>query len=151
MDPNQTGSVTPVPRVVRAVTDAAILSLEFDRGGITGARRDISGCATSAGLVGIRLEQFVLAINEIMTNAVRHGGGHGQVRLWRTAAELRCEIRDAGNGANPYQFNGYELPPSSAIGGRGLWLARTLCDTFAIDSDDTGTRVRLAMRIRPET
>jgi anti-sigma regulatory factor (Ser/Thr protein kinase) len=129
------------------VDGTVLLNLPFDRDAITRARHDIAGCASGAGLAGLRLEGFVLAVNEIMTNAVRHGGGHGVAHLWRTRGGLRCQIRDWGKGAPPSKFNGFALPPSSATGGRGLWLARHLCDTFAVDSGRTGTTVVLTMSI----
>mgnify|MGYP003793378103 CR=1 FL=1 len=124
-----------------------LLRLAFDRDAVTGARHDVAGCAAVAGLSGRRLEGFVLAVNEIMTNAVRHGGGRGEIRLWRTAASLKCQIRDEGSGAPAARFNGHELPPTSATGGRGIWLARRMCDSLEIESGGAGTTVHLTMTI----
>ena len=127
--------------------DTVLLNCQFDRDAITGTRHGVLARAAGAGLAGLRLEAFVLAVNEIMTNAVRHGGGSGWIRLWRTAAGLACEISDAGPGAPPERFNGHRLPPTTATGGRGLWLARHLCDTFDVESGGAGTTVRLTMTI----
>lgn len=132
---------------MQPVDDTILLQFPFDRAAITGARHRIAGCAADAGLDGLRLDGFVLAVNEIMTNAVRHGGGHGRIRLWRTATGLRCEIADDGAGAPPSRFNGHALPSTAATSGRGLWLARTLCDSFAVETGRTGTRVELTMAI----
>lgn len=133
---------------MRPVDDAILLQFDFDRDAITGLRHHIASCAAEEGLDGLRLDGFVLAINEIMTNAVRHGGGHGRVCLWRTAAGLRCEVRDPGTGTGePARFNGHALPPTEATGGRGLWLARHLCDSFDVDFGHDGTRVELTMAI----
>jgi anti-sigma regulatory factor (Ser/Thr protein kinase) len=129
------------------VGDTVLLNRQFDRDAITETRHGVAACAAGAGLAGPRLEAFVLAINEIVTNAVRHGGGSGRIRLWRTAAGLGCEISDAGPGAPPERFNGHGLPPTTATGGRGLWLARRLCDTFDVKSGGTGTAVHMTMRI----
>jgi anti-sigma regulatory factor (Ser/Thr protein kinase) len=126
---------------------ADLLRLAFDRDAITDARHDVAGCAASAGLDGLRLDGFVLAVNEIMTNAVRHGGGQGEIHLWRTAAGLTCVIHDSGNGAPAARFNGHELPPTSAVGGRGLWLARHMCDTLRVESGSSGTSVHMTMSI----
>lgn len=128
------------------MAEAILLRFEFDRDAITGVRHDIAGHASAAGLGGIRLDGFVLAVNEIMTNAVRHGGGHGLVTLWRTVGGLRCEVSDHGTG-EPARFNGHALPPTEATGGRGLWLARHLCDSFAVETGRDGTRVALTMAI----
>ncbi len=123
-----------------------LLQFDFDRDAITGARHTIATCASGQGLDGLRLEGFVLAVNEIMTNAVRHGGGHGRVRLSRTATGLRCVIGDDGIG-EPARFNGHALPPTEATGGHGLWLARRLCDSFDVETGLDGTRVVLTMAI----
>jgi len=137
------------------VDKPALFSRRFDREGIAEARRGLAGCAAEAGLTGLRLEGFVLAINEIMTNAVRHGGGSGRIRLWRTVAGLACEISDPGPAATadrnpldwPARNNGHRLPPTTATGGRGLWLARHLCDTMGVESGRGGTTVRLTISI----
>jgi serine/threonine-protein kinase RsbW len=129
------------------VDKPVLFSRRFDREAIAHARHGLAGCAAEAGLTGLRLEAFVLAVNEIMTNAVRHGGGSGRVRLSRTAAGLACEISDAGPGAPPARFNGQQLPPTSATGGRGLWLARHLCDSMGVQTGRGGTTVHLTMAI----
>jgi serine/threonine-protein kinase RsbW len=120
---------------------------KFDREAITEARHRLARCAAEAGLTGLRLEAFVLAVNEIMTNAVRHGGGAGLIRLSRTVAGLACEISDAGPGAPSARFTDRRLPSTSATGGRGLWLARHLCDTMDVVSGRGGTTVHLTMAI----
>jgi anti-sigma regulatory factor (Ser/Thr protein kinase) len=129
------------------VHDTVLLHRRFDRDAIPETRYGVAGCAATTGLAGPRLDAFVLAVNEIMTNAVRHGGGSGRLRLWRTAAGLVCEISDEGPGAPMSIFNGHELPPMSATGGRGLWLARHLCDSMEVESGSGGTVVHLTMAI----
>lgn len=128
------------------VDEPVLLQFDFDRDAITDARHTVATCASTQGLEGLRLEGFVLAVNEIMTNAVRHGGGIGRVRLSRTSTGLRCVIRDDGAG-EPARFNGHSLPPTEATGGRGLWLARHLCDSFDVKTGLDGTRVELTMAI----
>ena len=56
----------------------------------------------------------VLAVNEVMTNVVRHGGGIGQLRLW-LGRELRCQIIDHGSGFDPDPFLGRRRPEPSAF------------------------------------
>jgi anti-sigma regulatory factor (Ser/Thr protein kinase) len=126
---------------------AALLTAAFDRHAITSLRHAVSDRASGAGLAGLRLDGFVLAVNEIMTNAVRHGGGTGELRLWLDNGSLLCEVRDTGAGIASEGFIGYVLPPTTADGGRGLWLARHLCDAVTIDADNGGTTVRLTQAI----
>jgi serine/threonine-protein kinase RsbW len=129
------------------VDEPVLFSRRFDRDAIPEARHGFAGCAAKAGLAGLRLEAFVLAVNEIMTNAVRHGGGSGRIRLSRTAAGLACAISDSGPGVLLARLNSHQLPPTSATGGRGLWLARHLCDSMGIESGRGGTTVHLTMAI----
>jgi anti-sigma regulatory factor (Ser/Thr protein kinase) len=122
------------------------LAVSFDRQAITRLRHAVSDRASGAGLAGLRLDGFVLAVNEIMTNAVRHGGGRGHLRLWVANGSVWCEVRDNGAGIAGTPA-GYQLPPTTADGGRGLWLARHLCDVVTIDAGEGGTTVRLSQAI----
>jgi anti-sigma regulatory factor (Ser/Thr protein kinase) len=106
-------------------------------------REDVAALAAGAGLHEPRLADFVLAVNEVMTNVVRHGGGRGRLRLWLAEGRLRCEIADHGPGIPPSRLANDELPPGSATGGRGLWLARRLCDAMTVDTGPDGTTIRL--------
>ena len=124
-----------------------VFAVEFDASTLSQTRQQVSRAAGQCGMPGAQIDDFAIAVNEIMTNAVRHGGGCGRIRLWRTTAGLGCEISDAGPGGPPERFNGHRLPPTTATGGRGLWLARHLCDTFGVDSGGTGTTVRMTMTI----
>ena len=40
----------------------------------------------------------MVAVNELLTNAVRHGGGTGRVTLWRADGAVVCEVSDHGRG-----------------------------------------------------
>jgi anti-sigma regulatory factor (Ser/Thr protein kinase) len=101
------------------------------------------GRGADSGLADLALSNFVLAVNEIATNSVRHAGGGGRVRLWRSAADLWCEVVDAGRGIPAGRIAGYQRPPPGHIGGWGLWLARHLCGDLHIETGRSGTRVVL--------
>ncbi|MER7366640.1 ATP-binding protein [Nonomuraea wenchangensis] len=121
-----------------------VLAVVFARGHITSLRRTVAEHAAREGLAGPRLEDFVLAVNEITTNAVVHGGGRGTLRLWSQAGRLWCEISDEGPGLPP-GWTAAERPPAGLeSGGRGLWLTRTLCDQVMIVSGPRGTTVTFA-------
>lgn len=66
---------------------------------MTELRHSVTSCAHAAGLDGQRLDDFVLAVNELITNAVRHGGGQGWLRMWRHPGRLVCEVADHGRGS----------------------------------------------------
>jgi hypothetical protein len=73
---------------------------------------------------------FVLAIDELAANSIRHGGGRGIVRIWRDHGSLVCEVRDQGRITNP--LAGRLRPDDDADGGRGLWIANQVCDLVQI-------------------
>jgi anti-sigma regulatory factor (Ser/Thr protein kinase) len=130
-------------KAARDAPEPPLISLEFRRPDLARLRRRVAACAADAGLTGIRLQAFVMAVNEIITNAVIHGGGLGRIRLWLAGRELVCEVSDAGPGIPGGRIPA-DRPPAEATGGRGLWLTRSLCDAFSLDTGRDGTTIRVA-------
>lgn len=91
--------------------------------------------------VATRIEDVVLAVNEVATNAVEHGGHQARLALWVDDDELVCEVHDIGTLVEP--LPGMRAPHPSQPRGRGLWIARQLCDVLHIWWDAQGTHVRL--------
>jgi serine/threonine-protein kinase RsbW len=120
-----------------------LLSRSFTRAQVTAVRHAVTRLAAGCGMAGRRLEDFALAVNELVTNAVRHAGGQGRVRLWRTGDSLCCEVTDSGPGIPADRVEPDAPPPASAVDGRGLWLVARLCDHVAIDTGPAGTTVRI--------
>jgi anti-sigma regulatory factor (Ser/Thr protein kinase) len=69
---------------------------------------------------------------ELATNAIRHGGGTGRLRMWRTDNTLHVQVRDDGPGITDPHLAGTRPVPLTAVGGRGLWIVRQLCDDLHI-------------------
>jgi hypothetical protein len=65
-----------------------------------------------------RADDLQLAVNELATNTVRHGGGRGTLRIWREPAAVVCEVSDAGRIEQP--LAGRVRPRLGQIGGYGL-------------------------------
>jgi anti-sigma regulatory factor (Ser/Thr protein kinase) len=82
--------------------------------------------ADRAGFAPERREDLVLAVNELATNSIRHGGGTGTLTIWETPAALVCEVTDAGRMTDP--LAGSALPEPGQIGRYGLWLVNSVCD-----------------------
>ncbi|GAA1028573.1 hypothetical protein GCM10009557_14070 [Virgisporangium ochraceum] len=90
-------------------------------------RGHVLGLARLAGLPEERAQDFVLAVYEAVTNAVKHVGGGGHLAVVRDdQRRLIADVHDAGPGM-PYSVT-ITLPPPTAAGGRGLWLASSLVD-----------------------
>ncbi|MBM7804899.1 anti-sigma regulatory factor (Ser/Thr protein kinase) [Geodermatophilus bullaregiensis] len=93
------------------------------------------------------LEDFLMAVDEMVTNAVRHGRSPAGLRLWTAPGRVVCTIRDSGPGPDdPYAGYGPAHGEDLSHGGMGLWLARQLCDHVAIRRDERGSSVRLSTR-----
>jgi anti-sigma regulatory factor (Ser/Thr protein kinase) len=108
------------------------------------ARSLVSRWATGARLGTERTEHLALAVSELATNSVRHGGGQGTLRVWTEAETLLCEVHDRGRIEDP--LAGRIRPTLDQHAGRGLWLVNHLCDLVQIRSTPTGSTVRVQMR-----
>jgi anti-sigma regulatory factor (Ser/Thr protein kinase) len=141
-----------VPRSPRfeGITTDVLLTEAFDHSRVTALRHAVASCAGAAGLAGDRLGDFVVAVNELLTNAVRHGGGHGRLTLWRDGTAVVCEVADDGGGLTG-RVDPENRPRLDSPGGWGLWLAGELTDRMEISSDAQGTAVRIASTVRPES
>jgi serine/threonine-protein kinase RsbW len=110
-------------------------------------RRFTATCAARAGMSAEAVDDFVIAVNEIATNAVRHGSPRAWLRLWVTGEALVAEVRDTGHwpaGSVPAA-----LPSRPAEqGGMGLEVARLVCDGLQIKAGSGGTAVLLRMALR---
>jgi anti-sigma regulatory factor (Ser/Thr protein kinase) len=123
--------------------EGAHAALTFD-GDPAPVRRFVVSHATRLGLPPGRLDDLILAVNEVATNAIRHGAGSGQVRVWRDEQYLLCEVFDAGQ-AGERLFS--VVPPSpDSEGGHGMWITRQLCDLVEIRALGSGTTIRLYIR-----
>lgn len=123
---------------------APILVMDFTGEKITAVRRAVSRQAAEAGLIGDELHDFVLAVNEIVTNAVVHGGGRGKLRMWDHGQFLGCEVTDGGPGG----VLDAPTEPTPQGGRHGLRLARLLVDSLEVLESTAGTAVRLTTGLR---
>jgi anti-sigma regulatory factor (Ser/Thr protein kinase) len=104
-------------------------------------RRRVVAHADEAGASPGRAGDLALAVTELATNSLRHGGGHGRLRLWADGASLMCEVADTGYITDP--LVGRRRPTSRQLHGRGLWLVQQLCDLVQVRTEPGGTVVRL--------
>lgn len=120
-----------------------LLSADFHAGEVTAVRRRVAEAIRRWGLRPDAVGNVVLAVNEAMTNAVRHGGGAGRVVLW-AKGDLRCEISDRGKGFAAEQYQRLtRRPTAGAAGGMGLWIARQVAHRLTITSGPAGTTVTI--------
>jgi anti-sigma regulatory factor (Ser/Thr protein kinase) len=123
---------------------ASVQELQFDAESLAELRQLVATRAADAGLNPSRANDLVLAVNEVATNSVRHGGGLGMLRVWMGTRWLVCEIEDEGWIGDP--LVGREEPASDQSGGRGLWIANQVCDLVQVRTFAARSLVRLHLR-----
>jgi anti-sigma regulatory factor (Ser/Thr protein kinase) len=124
----------------------------FDHTSLPLLRRQIHTVSTTHGLPHEDAYRFVLAVYEAMTNVIRHGGGLGQLLLWRRTDRFWCEISDHGPGIGTTLRSAHD--PDARPRGRtrkrrlsGLEFIQQACTTLEIATDSTGTRLQLSYQL----
>jgi anti-sigma regulatory factor (Ser/Thr protein kinase) len=128
------------PSVATAVLDQA-----FDRDSLYALRSAVAAHASAAGLPRQRVYDVVSAAHELAANAVRHGAGHGRLRLWADDQSLYLEVSDDGPATRD------DARPEAAEWKRehahGLWIIDQLADLVGLDRDPAGTTVTVTFTI----
>jgi anti-sigma regulatory factor (Ser/Thr protein kinase) len=101
--------------------------------------------AKQAGLPERRAIDLVLAVSEVAANTVRHAKSPGSLKIWYDTQEIICQIHDDGIIHDP--LAGLRKPSMDAMGGHGLWIVRQVCDDVEMHSDESGTTIRLHMKL----
>lgn len=136
VDPFAGGFGAPVPPVREMSYEVTL---------VAPARAFAREAALVAGVSAERVEEFVLAMSEVASNSVQHGGGAGVVRCWSETDRFVCEVQDAGRLRAP--LVGRVRPDPGGLSGYGLWIAQQCCDLVQVRSDDQRTVVRLHIRL----
>src|SRR3954471_3937617 len=117
-------AVLKVPRqLAHRLTEA------FSKDDVARLRRLVGRHADVVGLTENRRQDLVLAVDEIATNAVRHGGGAGELTLWVAQGKLWFRVADHGPGMRTTPPT--KPPNRRQIGGRGLWITRQITDDMS--------------------
>lgn len=139
------GAGRPAPEDPPAGAGNILLEQGFDEDSLYGVRAAVA--AHVATVAGVRtVDTVVLIAHELASNAVRHGGGQGRLRLWTAEGSLHCEVSDAGAGLEVPALAGRTLPAPSLPGGRGLWIARQLSE-LSIVTSAAGTTVTATVQL----
>ena len=111
-------------------------------------RRSLHRVLADSWLDRDAVEDFVLAVDEIVANAAEHGMPPVAVRLWDSADRVLCSITDHGACFDDPLAGYGPAHGDMAVGGMGLWLARRSVDSLvAAPSDDgDGCTVRLSVK-----
>lgn len=106
------------------------------------ARAAVSRLGRATALRSDVVEDLVVAVSEVVTNALAHGHPPVVLRAWADDGRLVTTVEDGGGGPDD-PFVGLEVGGSGAEGGFGLWLAHQLCDEVSLRTGPDGFTVCL--------
>jgi serine/threonine-protein kinase RsbW len=135
------GNVAPRPANAQS---AAVPGYEctFCIDDLAAVRRLAAGHGLAAGLSPSRLSDFILAVNEVATNAICHGCDRARLRLWRSGDQVCCQVHGG-------RWISREQPPAVVDDAEGLrlWVVGQLCSTVAFSYGPDDTTVLVSMPI----
>ncbi len=121
-------------------------SLPFDVDNLAALRRFVVGEADRHSLPESQCDDLELMVDELATNAVRHGDGTGQAFLWADDGRVWCEVVAGGRIDDP--LAGREPVGLDAERGRGLLLVNHLADLVRVHTGPDTTTVRMGLAVR---
>jgi anti-sigma regulatory factor (Ser/Thr protein kinase) len=133
------GPVSPVP-------DPVDLDIELaTTGGLSALRHQLRSRATSRHTSVDEVDLMLVAVTEVVTNALQHGQPPCRVRAWESGRVSYVRVDDHGH-ATGLATAGYQRPATPPTSGTGLWLARQLADVIHTRVSAAGTVVELQFR-----
>lgn len=120
--------------------------IDIRREGLAGLRSDIHRATrTESSLTADRVDEYIEAINELVTNALTHGAGKVALKLWVRNEQVVCTITDQGPGFDD-PLAGFTPVPidTDPEHGAGLWLARNFSDSLDFTHSASGFTARVS-------
>ena len=124
-----------------------VMEASFDVASLSATRHALRTAVDARGVPAARAYGFVLAVNEGLNNAIRHGGGGGRVTVECTQRRLVAVVEDQ-QPTRPLTLP-TAPPPPTAVAGRGLWLISQLCDAVRFEAGTTGLRLMMELALDP--
>jgi anti-sigma regulatory factor (Ser/Thr protein kinase) len=129
-------SRTPTPA---PLADLHMLPLD---GGPRGFREVLSAELEAAAVSELEAGNMLVAAEEVLANAQRHGGETLSVQVGRVGDRFVCEVSDDGPGIDD-PLAGFLPPRPGHAEGAGLWVARQLTRQLELVPSPQGASVRL--------
>ena len=104
---------------------------------------------TLGGVDGELVADVLLALDEAVSNAIRHGSRGGEQVLVTVESDdewVEMTVRDGGPTPRLPHLPA-EPPPVLQTGGRGLWLILQLVDEVRLQRIEDGTRLTMRRRV----
>ncbi|GAB3227478.1 sensor histidine kinase [Glycomyces halotolerans] len=129
-----------LPRPPRSAIERAV-----DPATLNNARWFLTSYGRNAGLSVDQLIDLEIAVTELLTNSIKHGGGSGTLRVWADDRHLICDVSDAGHLTDP--LAGRRPADGDERHGRGLLLVNHIVDLVRMHTSSWGTTVRIHLRL----
>jgi anti-sigma regulatory factor (Ser/Thr protein kinase) len=107
-----------------AESSGDLQELVLDNGAVS-FRERLTAAMARAGVADGSARGMLVAADEVLSNAIRHGGGVQGVHAGRVGDEFLCEISADGRWHDD-PLAGFLPPRPDAVAGGGLWVARQL-------------------------
>jgi anti-sigma regulatory factor (Ser/Thr protein kinase) len=111
-------------------------------GGPRGFRQALSAELAAAAVPEPDALNMLIAADEVLANAQRHGGETLRVQVGRVRDRFVCEVSDDGHGIDD-PLVGFLPPRPERTDGAGLWVARQLTRQLELVPSEHGAAVRL--------
>ncbi|MDH2428466.1 ATP-binding protein [Sphaerisporangium sp. TRM90804] len=102
--------------------------------------------ARRAGMPEEEIGDYLVAVNEVATNAVTHGAAKARLRVWCEGRDLVIDIHDDGHWIPAFQ-PGMVAPHDYSTSGMGLWVARRLAKDVVLITGQTGTTLMMRFEV----
>ena len=121
----------PEPPTGRPLVSSTVL----DTRDLRQVRRLVVDGAAAGAMPRDTVDAFVVALNEVLANALTHGAPPVELAVWVGPSKLAARVTDAGPGI-PDTLSGYHYPAET--GPTGLWVARQLCEEVIVSNQPHG-------------
>ncbi|ONI83151.1 hypothetical protein ALI144C_16740 [Actinosynnema sp. ALI-1.44] len=101
----------------------------------------VKACAGTR-LTQARIDDFVFAVNEAVTNAICHGHPPVTLRLWADGSRVMAAVTDHGRGPTD-ALAGMMPATNSATAGLGLYIMHLTCDYVAFSREGDRFTIRI--------
>ncbi|GAA0460705.1 hypothetical protein Aca07nite_27100 [Actinoplanes capillaceus] len=121
----------------------AHLDLPLGRGAPASARRAVTAVLAGWGLHdGDWLDACAVVVSELVSNAVRHGGGCVELSIEAHGGRVTVAVAD-GSSVVPRRRD------PDGVGGRGIALIEALSAGWTVENHHGGKRVRVELKPYP--
>ena len=124
-----------------AVPPATAQQMTVQPGSLRTLRWLTAECGHRIGFPPDRLDDLLMAVTELASNSIEHGGGTGTMHLWTDGPELVCQVSNRGHITDPLVGRTPREPHRTS--GRGLLMVNHVADLVRLHTGPDGTTIEI--------